>query len=118
MPQSRVRILRSRVPLMLLKAHCDDHLGSENRPHCHDRDEAPAVTRLSDSPPDPVGPDDPSEEMSHHPTLFKLRSGQCRFPLGGPLEPARFFCGKPALAPRPYCPECCQRAYVVTRPKQ
>jgi hypothetical protein len=56
--------------------------------------------------------------MHNHPTLFKLRSGQCRFPLGAPLEPARFFCGKPALVLRPYCAECWQRAYVVTRPKR
>jgi hypothetical protein len=103
---------------MLLKAHCDDDLGSENWPHHHDRDEAPAVTRLSDSSHDPIGPDDPSKAMPHHPTLVELRSGQCRFPLGGPLEPARFFCGKPALALRPYCAECCQRAYVVTRAKR
>ncbi len=46
-----------------------------------------------------------------HPTLFDLRSGQCRFPIGGPREPARYFCGKPADIPRPYCRECAQRAY-------
>jgi GcrA cell cycle regulator len=49
------------------------------------------------------------------PTLFQLRSGQCRFPIGGPKEPAQFFCGQPALVPRPYCRECCQRAYVVAK---
>ena len=48
-----------------------------------------------------------------HPTIFELRSGQCRFPLGAPMEPPRFFCGKPAVLPRPYCRECCERAYVV-----
>ncbi len=53
-----------------------------------------------------------------HPTLFKLRSGQCRFPIGERLEPARFFCGKPALAPLPYCRECCQRAYVPAKLKR
>ena len=50
-----------------------------------------------------------------HPTLFQLRSGQCRFPLGGMKDPVEFFCGKPALAPRPYCRECCQRAYVPAK---
>ncbi len=76
---------------------------------------APALTPLSGSQhrPDPEG-----RPMHNHPTLFKLRSGQCRFPLGAPLEPARFFCGKPALVLRPYCAECWQRAYVVTRPKR
>ena len=53
-----------------------------------------------------------------HPTLLKLRSGQCRFPIGAPTEPARFFCGKPADAPKPYCRECCQRAYVVSLPRK
>jgi hypothetical protein len=50
-----------------------------------------------------------------HPTLFELRMGQCRFPLGGLKDPVEFFCGKPALAPRPYCRECCQRAYVPAK---
>ncbi len=76
------------------------------------------MTLLSDSPHDPVELGAASKAMPHHPTLVELRSGQCRFPLGGPLEPARFFCGKPALALRPYCSECCQRAYVVARPKR
>jgi len=49
------------------------------------------------------------------PTLFKLRAGQCRFPIGDRLEPARFFCGQPAVATKPYCRECCERAYVPTR---
>jgi hypothetical protein len=53
--------------------------------------------------------------VQKHPTLFQLRSGQCRFPVGGLKEPAQFFCGKPALAPRPYCRECCQRAYVPAK---
>jgi hypothetical protein len=79
---------------------------------------APPLTALSDSQHDPLGLDAPIKAMPHHPTLFKLRSGQCRFPLGGPLEPARFFCGKPALALRSYCAECCKWAYVVTRPKR
>lgn len=50
---------------------------------------------------------------SHQPrTLFELRLGSCRYPLGGPTEPARLFCGKPAALPRPYCTECCRLAYV------
>ncbi len=53
-----------------------------------------------------------------HPTLFELRAGQCRFPVGGPVEPARFFCGEPALPGRPYCQTCCERAYVVMRPQE
>jgi GcrA cell cycle regulator len=53
-----------------------------------------------------------------HPTIFELRAGQCRFPLGGKNEPAEFFCAKPAAWPKPYCRECCQLAYVPTRPKR
>ncbi len=56
-----------------------------------------------------------SSEIGKHPTIFELRAGQCRFPLGGPREPARFFCGKPADAPRPYCRECSQRAYTAMK---
>ena len=55
------------------------------------------------------------EPARKHPTLFQLRSGQCRFPLGGMKDPVEFFCGQPALAPRPYYRECCQRAYVPAK---
>ncbi len=57
---------------------------------------APALTSLSGGQ---HGPDPEGRPMHNHPTLFKLRSGQCRFPLGERWEPARFFCGKPALVP-------------------
>jgi hypothetical protein len=49
------------------------------------------------------------------PTLFKLRAGQCRWPLGERTEPAQFFCGQPTMATKPYCRECCERAYVPAR---
>jgi len=58
---------------------------------------------------------EPQVPARKHPTLFQLRSGQCRFPLGGMKDPVEFFCGKPAVAPRPYCHECCQRAYVPAK---
>ncbi len=58
-----------------------------------------------------------SKPLRRHPTLLELGFGQCRFPLGGFAEPVRFFCGKPAALPKPYCPECAQRAYVITRPR-
>jgi hypothetical protein len=63
-------------------------------------------------------PDLGSAPAGEHPTIFELRTGQCRFPIGGPAEPARFFCGKPAVLPKPYCRECCGRAYVVLRPPE
>ena len=50
-----------------------------------------------------------------HPTIFELKAGQCHFPLGGKNEPAEYFCGKPAMGSKPYCRECCQRAYVPSR---
>jgi GcrA cell cycle regulator len=58
-----------------------------------------------------------SSRIGTHPTIFELRAGQCRFPLGGSREPAVFFCGKPAEALRPYCRECCQRAYTARKPR-
>jgi hypothetical protein len=63
---------------------------------------------------DPARPEAQVRPVQGHPTLLELRSGQCRFPIGDRLEPARFFCGSPALTPKPYCRECCQRAYVVS----
>ncbi len=53
-----------------------------------------------------------SQRISHHPTIFELRVRHCRFPLGSFREPAVFFCGQPAELPKPYCRECCRRAYV------
>jgi GcrA cell cycle regulator len=58
-----------------------------------------------------------SSRAGNHPTIFELRAGQCRFPLGGVREPAVFFCGKPADLPKPYCRECCQRAYTTMKPR-
>ena len=56
-----------------------------------------------------------SSRIGDHPTIFELRAGQCRFPLGRKNEPAEFFCGQPAVPHKPYCRECCQRAYVPIR---
>ncbi len=55
--------------------------------------------------------------IGQHPTIFELRARHCRFPLGGFREPAVFFCGKPADLPKPYCRECCQRAYTTMKPR-
>ena len=52
-----------------------------------------------------------------HPTIFQLRTRHCRFPLGGFKDPVALFCGKPAELPKPYCRECCQKAYMVSRPR-
>ena len=57
------------------------------------------------------------QRSGRHPTIFELRARHCRFPLGGFREPAVFFCGKPAELPKPYCRECCERAYTVTKPR-
>ena len=54
--------------------------------------------------------------IGQHPTIFELRAKHCRFPLGGFREPAVFFCGKPAELPKPYCRECCRRAYTTIKP--
>ncbi len=57
------------------------------------------------------------QRSGQHPTIFELRARHCRFPLGGFREPAVFFCGKPAELPKPYCRECCGRAYTVMKPR-
>ncbi len=43
----------------------------------------------------------PVESTANHCTLFELTNESCRWPLGGPLEPAKFFCGAPST--RTYC---------------
>jgi hypothetical protein len=77
-------------------------------------DSAPVLDLLSDTPEERDEPEAQAPARKH-PTLFQLRSGQCRFPVGGLKEPAQFFCGQPAFALRPYCLECCQRAYVPAK---
>ena len=57
------------------------------------------------------------QRSGQHPTIFELRARHCRFPLGGFRDPAVFFCGKPAELPKPYCRECCGRAYTVMKPR-
>ncbi len=59
-----------------------------------------------------------SHYAGRHPTIFELRVRHCRCPLGGFREPAVFFCGKPAELPKPYCRECCRRAYVSGQPRR
>ena len=57
------------------------------------------------------------QRVGQHPTIFELRASHCRFPLGGFRDPAVFFCGKPAELPKPYCRECCGRAYTAMKPR-
>ncbi len=75
---------------------------------------ASPLTAASDTPFNGIG-NHVSSGRGKPPTIFQLRTGQCRFPLGGKNEPAEFFCGKRAALPKPYCPECCLLAYVPTR---
>ena len=72
-----------------------------------------------DVPATPSATESAMDEVSigQHPTIFQLRTSHCRFPLGSFKESVVFFCGKPAELPKPYCRECCQRAYTVTRPR-
>ena len=78
---------------------------------------ASPLTAASDTPFLSMG-DHASSGSGKHPTIFQLRTGQCRFPLGGKNKPAEFFCGKPAALPKTYCPECCLLAYVPTGSKR
>ena len=44
------------------------------------------------------------------------REGQCRFPIGDPLEPSFQLCGLPAPRGKSYCPACHALAYEPARP--
>ena len=44
--------------------------------------------------------------------LDALGAGMCRWPEGEPGTEAFRFCGRPAVAGKPYCGEHCARAYV------
>ena len=44
--------------------------------------------------------------------MEKLRAGMCSWPVGEPGTPNFHFCGRPAVADKPYCPEHCAKAYV------
>ncbi len=44
--------------------------------------------------------------------LDALGAGMCRWPEGEPGTDTFRFCGRPAVADKPYCDEHCVRAYV------
>jgi len=47
----------------------------------------------------------PAPAPGQNPTaLLDLKHGQCRFPLGAPLEKATRFCGAARISGKPYCP--------------
>ena len=102
---NRLGLLRHRAVLSL--ARLSEGAETSQEP-------ASPLTAASDTPFLSMG-DHASSGSGKHPTIFQLRTGQCRFPLGGKNKPAEFFCGKPAALPKPYCPECCLLAYVPTR---
>lgn len=51
-------------------------------------------------------------EVSRVIRLNELRAGMCCWPIGEPGTPEFRFCGKPAVAGKPYCGEHCAKAYV------
>lgn len=54
----------------------------------------------------------PVETRPRGVTFLELRHRDCRWPMGGPREPAELFCGEPAELGRPYCSGHCAVAYV------
>ena len=48
-------------------------------------------------------------------TVNDLTSSSCRWPEGDPKDPDFHFCGKEALAGKPYCLEHCAVAYVSAK---
>jgi len=51
-------------------------------------------------------------------TLLDLNDRICKWPIGHPDEPDFHFCGKPVLAPFPYCAEHCALAYQAQQPRR
>ncbi|MFM7010636.1 MAG: GcrA family cell cycle regulator [Betaproteobacteria bacterium] len=44
-------------------------------------------------------------------SLVELREMDCRWPVGDPLSKGFGFCAQERVPGKPYCPDCCQRAY-------
>ena len=59
-----------------------------------------------------AGGDEMQTHNDGHITLLNLKPGSCRWPLGSLLDRVEFFCGEPAIAGCPYCPEHRQRAFT------
>lgn len=56
-------------------------------------------------------------------TFDELDLEHCRMPVGDPRQLGFGFCGQPKVVGKPYCSDCCQRAYTVretrvSRPSQ
>ncbi len=47
-------------------------------------------------------------------SIWDLRVGTCRWPLGGPWEPVEFFCGQPTVPGCSWCQEHRKRAFSGT----
>lgn len=58
----------------------------------------------------PKGPA-PRSVASSKPQLADVGPHECRFPIGDPKDPGFHFCGKPAVAGKPYCAAHCAVAY-------
>lgn len=69
--------------------------------------------------PTPAAPDVPMAATSvlieREPPPKYGRVVPCCFPIGDVKSRDFRFCGKPSKAGKPYCPDCCRRAYVPRR---
>lgn len=57
-----------------------------------------------------------AKKDAHLLTVNDLTHDSCRWPIGDPKDADFHFCGKKAVADRPYCAEHCELAYVSTKP--
>jgi hypothetical protein len=48
-------------------------------------------------------------------SFFQLRGHHCRWPLGGTMEKAEFYCGAPKLPGKSYCKKCSRIAFIPLR---
>lgn len=74
----------------------------------------PAIPKEPYTPPPPRS-FDPAKLV----TFADLEPGQCKWPVGDIRSEAGLkFCGEPQVIGQPYCPACCQVAYVLKDPNK
>lgn len=56
----------------------------------------------------------PPQPRGDRPTLFQLKSGDCRWPYGDPQHPGFHFCGQPKEGGAPYCAGHARTAYTTS----
>jgi GcrA cell cycle regulator len=80
----------------------------------HAQVQAPATAAMQARPPVSAAPQvsaPPPVARNPQPSRAQSGSKSCSWPVGDPKQPGFHFCGEPAEAGRPYCPNHCHQAY-------